>query len=185
MPVFVSLIRGINVGGNKLIKMDALKALHEGLGFEDVKTLLASGNVVFTARDKDRKKLPGAIEAAIEKEIGFRPTVMVRSATELKAIAERNPFAKMAKTNPGHLVWMALAGKPHSDAQARLARAYSGPEEIEIVGEDAYITYPNGIGRSKLTNALLEKHLGVAGTARNWNTLTKLLVVADAIDPRA
>jgi uncharacterized protein (DUF1697 family) len=179
MAAYISLIRGINVGGNKLIKMDALKALHEALGFGDVKALLASGNVVFSAKDRDRKRLPNAIEAAIEKEIGFRPTVIVRSAAELKTIAERNPFAKMAKTDPGHLVWMALAGKPHASAKARLAKAYAGPEEVEIAGEDAYVTYPNGIGRSKLTNVFLEKHLGVAGTARNWNTVKKLLEIVD------
>jgi uncharacterized protein (DUF1697 family) len=74
---------------------------------------------------------------------------------------------------------MTLAGKPEAGAKAALAKVYSGPEEVEIVGQDAYITYPKGIGKSKLTNALLEKHLGVAGTARNWNTVTKLLALAD------
>jgi uncharacterized protein (DUF1697 family) len=175
MPVFVSLLRGINVGGNKLIKMDRLKALYERLGFENAKTLLNSGNVVFATDEKSRKTLAAKIEDAIEQEIGFRPTVVIRNATELQKVVERNPFPKMAKADPGHLVWMALAAKPDAAAKSRLTAAYSGPEEIEIAGEDAYITYPNGIGRSKLTNALLEKHIGVAGTARNWNTVTKLL----------
>ncbi len=179
MPLFVSLIRGINVGGKKLIKMDALKAVHEGLGLTDVRTLLQSGNVVFKARGRGGGSLAGRIEKAIEGEVGFRPTVITRSGTDLKRIAEHNPFPKMARSDPGHLVWMALAGKPDAAAKTRLAKAHSGPEEIAIKGEDAYITYPNGIGRSKLTNALLEKALGVAGTARNWNTLTKLLAIAE------
>jgi uncharacterized protein (DUF1697 family) len=175
MPVYVSLLRGINVGGNKLIKMDRLKALCERLGFESPKTLLNSGNVVFATDERIRKKLTATLEDAIEQEIGFRPTVVIRSAAELQKVVERNPFPKMAKADPGHLVWMAFAAKPDTAAKARLAAVCSGPEEIEIAGEDAYITYPNGIGRSKLTNALLEKHFGVAGTARNWNTATKLL----------
>jgi uncharacterized protein (DUF1697 family) len=182
MTVFVSLLRGINVGGNKLIKMDALKAVHEGLGLTDVRTLLQSGNVVFKARGKGGATLAGRIEKAVEGEVGFRPTVMIRSATDLKRIAEHNPFPEMAISDPGHLVWMALAGKPGAAAKTRLAKACSGPEEIEINGADAYITYPNGIGRSKLTNALLEKHLGVAGTARNWNTVAKLLAIAEDLE---
>jgi uncharacterized protein (DUF1697 family) len=181
MPVYVSLLRGINVGGNKLIKMDRLKALYERLGFENPKTLVNSGNVVFATDEKSRKKLPAAIEDAIEQEIGFRPTLVIRSAAELQKVIERNPFPKMAKADPGHLVWMALAAKPDTDAKSRLAAAYSGPEEIEIAGEDAYVIYPNGIGRSKLTNALLEKQLGVAGTARNWNTVTKLLQLTQSL----
>lgn len=182
MPVYVSLIRGINVGGNKTIKMAMLKALYEELRLDGVKTLLNSGNVVFATKEKSRRKLTATIEDAIEREVGFRPTVVIRSAAELKTIAERNPFPKMAKADPGHLVWMALAGKPDKDAPKRLAEACSGPEETEIAGEDAYITYPNGIGRSKLTNALLEKHLCVAGTARNWNTLTKLVEMVEALE---
>ena len=92
-----------------------------------------------------------------------------------------HPFGDTAARDPSHLLVMALDGKPRAGAKAALAEAYSGPEQIEIVGADVYITYPNGIGRSKLTNALLEKHLGVAGTARNWNTVVKVLELAEAI----
>ncbi len=182
MPAYVAFLRGINVGGNKTIPMAKLKALFEALGFQAVKTLLNSGNVVYAAKEKDRAKLAKAIEAAIEKEFGFRPATMLRDAAALAKIIDKNPFPKMAKNDPSHLVVMLLSAKPDKDAAKRIAAAYQGPEEIRIAGEEAYITYPNGIGKSKLTNTLLEKQLGVSGTARNWNTVTKLLALTEDIE---
>jgi len=179
MPVCVSLLRAVNVGGRS-IKMDALRAIHESLGLSEVQTLLQSGNVVFATKDNDRARLAKAIEDAIETECGFRSAVMLRDAAALRKIVKENPFPAEAETDPGHLVVMFLAAKP--DKGARIAAAYSGPEEIRIEGDNAYLTYPNGIGKSKLTNALLEKHLGVAGTARNWNTVTKLLALAESLE---
>jgi uncharacterized protein (DUF1697 family) len=183
LTTFVALLRGINVGGNKTIRMGALKALFEAHGLSPARTLLNSGNVIFASRERDRAKLGESIEETIEAEFGFRPAVVLRSTAELRRIVADNPFPAMAKADPGHLVAMLLAGKPQKDAAKRIANAYSGPEEVRIAGEDAYITYPKGIGRSKLTNALLEKQLGVAGTARNWNTVTKLLELAETFQP--
>jgi len=184
MPAYVAFLRGINVGGNKKIAMAKLKALFEALGYENVKTHLNSGNVVFANGEKDRAKLTNKIETAIEKEFGFRPTTILRDAAALKRIVAKNPFAKMAKDDPSHLVVMLLGEKPDKDAAKRLAAAHQGVEEIRIAGEEAYVTYPNGIGKSKLTNVALEKHFGVAGTARNWNTLTKLLEMVEASETR-
>ncbi len=181
MPVQVAFLRGINVGGNKTISMAKLKALFETLGFGDVKTHLNSGNVVFAAEDRNRAKLTRTIEEAIEKEFGFRPATVLREAKALRRIVEKNPFSKMAKDDPSHLVVMLLSAKPDKDAGKRLADACRGVEDVRVAGEDAYITYPNGIGTSKLTNVVLEKHLGVAGTGRNWNTVTKLLAMAEAL----
>ena len=184
MAAFATLLRGINVGGNKTVPMAALKALFDDLGFSPAKTLLNSGNVVFSVKEKNRAKLAKILEDAVEKQFGFRPAIVVRSASELGKILERNPFPEMAKDDPGHLLVMTLAGKPHADAKARIAKAYSGPEQIAIVGEDVYLTYPNGIGKSKLTNTLLEKQLGAVGTARNWNTLTKLLALTEELEKK-
>jgi uncharacterized protein (DUF1697 family) len=181
MPAYVAFLRGINVGGNKTVPMARLKALFEALGFTSVKTHLNSGNVVFASGEKDRAKLTENIEAAVEKEFGFRPTTMLRDAAALKKVVAKNPFPAMAEDGPSHLVVMLLAAKPDKDAAKRLAAAYQGIEEIKIAGEEAYVTYPNGIGKSKLTNVLLEKQFGVAGTARNWNTVTKLLAMAEAV----
>ncbi len=147
-----------------------------------MKTLLNSGNVIFATKEKERGKLTKTIEDAVEKEFGFRPAIVIRSVSELKTILHKNPFPDMAKSDPSHLLVMTLAKKPKAGAKARVAEAYAGPEKIEIKGENVYLTYPNGIGRSKLTNAPLEKQLGVVGTARNWNTLIKLFKIATAID---
>ena len=162
--------------------MTALKSAYEALGLDPVRTLLNSGNVVFGASEMSATKLTKLLERGIENETGLRTIVVVRSTKELQRIFEKNPFPKMAKEDPSHLLVMTLAGKPKAGAKAALAKAYSGPEEIRIAGEDVYLTYPKGIGKSKLTNTLLEKHLGVAGTARNWNTLTKLLKMAEGME---
>jgi len=180
MTSYVALLRGINVGGNKSIPMARLKSLFESLGFAPARTHLNSGNVIFAAEGK-AGTLARLIGDAIKAEFGFRPAVVLRSAAELKRVVAKNPFGDTAARDRSHLLVMALDGKPMAGAKAALAEAYSGPEQIEIVGADVYITYPNGIGRSKLTNALLEKHLGVAGTARNWNTVVKVLELAEAI----
>lgn len=182
MTSYVAFLRGVNVGGNKTIPMAALKSLFESLGLARAKTHLNSGNVIFASKEKDRAKLSRRIGEAINAEFGFRPTIVLRNIAELKRVIAKNPFAEMAARDPRHLLLMALEGKPKAGAKAALAEAYSGAEEIAIAGADVYITYPNGIGRSKLSNALLEKHLGVAGTARNWNTLLKVLEIAEKIE---
>jgi uncharacterized protein (DUF1697 family) len=182
MPIYISFLRGINVGGAKTIRMAELKSAYEALGLDPAKTLLNSGNVAFAGGEKSPAKLARRLELAIEKEFGLRTTIVVRSARELAKILKGNPFPKMAGQDPSHLLVMTLAGKPRAGAKAALAKAYSGPEEIAIKGVDVYLTYPKGIGTSKLTNALLEKHLGVAGTARNWNTLSRLLKMAEDME---
>jgi uncharacterized protein (DUF1697 family) len=181
MVTYAAFLRGINVGGNKTIQMRALKALMEAHGLVGVRTHLNSGNVVFASDEADRGALGASLEAAIEQEFGFRPAVMLRSAAELSQAIAKNPFPQMAKDDPSHLLVMFLAGKVRKSGAERLAAAYSGPEEIRMAGETAYITYAKGIGTSKLTNALLERHLGVAGTGRNWNTVVKLAEILDSI----
>lgn len=180
MTAVVSLLRGINVGGRAKLSMATLKRVYEGLGFDGVTTLLNSGNVVFRADAAVGGPLASRIEKAIEAEAGFRPAVILRTAAELRGIIEGNSFPAMAESDPSHLLVMALVAPPAADAAERIAEAYQGPEEIRIAGADVYLTYPDGIGRSKLTNALLEKHLG-AGTARNWNTLTRLSAIAERL----
>lgn len=183
MAAFVAFLRGINVGAGKTIRMAALKAAFEAEGLGPARTLLNSGNVIFPAGKRSRAKLQGSIESLIREAFGFSPAIMLRSDAELERIVDANPFPEMARDDPGHLVAMLLGGKPHADAAKRIAAVHSGPEQIEIAGENAYITYPQGIGKSKLTNALLEKHLGVSGTARNWNTIRKLLDAAASMSP--
>jgi uncharacterized protein (DUF1697 family) len=101
----------------------------------------------------------------------------VRTAEEWKRIVANNPFAREAKEDPGHLLVMCLRDAPPPDAVEDLRSAIKGRERVEVRGRDAYFVYPDGVGRSKLTNALIEKKLATRGTARNWNTVTKLLAL--------
>lgn len=170
---FVSLFRGINVGG-RVVKMDALKALHEALGLKDVLTYIQSGNVVFTCDDRDAAQLQQQIEDAFAQQFGCRSAVMVRSAADLQEIMEKSPFQDQTDKAPNWIVVMFLAAQPEDETLEALQATYHGPEEIVLVGKELYLYYPDGIGRSKLTNSLIEKKLKTAGTARNWNTVLQL-----------
>jgi uncharacterized protein (DUF1697 family) len=174
MTACVSLFRGINVGGHHHIRMDELKGLHEALGLKDVLPYIQSGNVVFTSDDADVARLRGQIEDGFEQKFGFHVEVFVRTSAELKAIIEQNPFQSQQSKESKWVVVMFLAARPDDTAQEDLLKSYVGPEEFFITGKELYIYYTNGIGRSKLSNSLIEKKLKTVGTARNWNTILQL-----------
>ncbi len=170
----VALLRAVNVGGRTSLAMAELRAVAEGLGFTRVKTLLQSGNLVFDATGTKAAALEGALEAALKTHHGMETDVMIRSAKELDAIVEANPFPDEAKSDPGHLVVMFLKAGVSAKHVSALQETVKGREVIRHGTCVLYITYPDGIGRSKLTNTVIEKKLGVRGTARNWNTVGKL-----------
>ena len=174
MTRFVSLFRGINVGGNKSVRMDALKELHESLGLQRVETYIQSGNVIFSSDDAIPSQLSRQIEEAFEHKFGFLSKVMVRSADEFNMTIENNPFKDQPMKETKWVVVMFLAREPISTALEDIQKTYSGPEELHLTGQEVYIYYPQGIGRSKLTNTFLEKKLKTMGTARNWNTVLRL-----------
>ncbi len=173
MAAFVSLFRAVNIGGRQ-VKMDALKALHEALGLRNVITYIQSGNVVFHCDEADSARVRGEIEAAFKMTFGFHSDVFVRSLAELDAVIAGNPFQEQIAKAPNWVLVMFLAAHPDAALQEALHQAYAGPEKIVIVGQEAYLSYPEGVGRSKLTNVFLEKKLKTVGTARNWNTVLKL-----------
>jgi uncharacterized protein (DUF1697 family) len=175
--VHVALLRAINVGGRSSLAMADLRAVAEGLDFTNVKTLLQSGNLVFESKGKKAAALESALEAALKKR-GMETDFMIRRADELAAVIAANPFPKEAKSDPGHLVVMFLKDAPGAKAIVALQAAVKGREVIRHQGRELYIVYPDGIGRSKLTNAFIESRLGTRGTGRNWNTVTKLAALA-------
>jgi uncharacterized protein (DUF1697 family) len=181
MTIYISLLRGINVGGHKQISMVALKALYQTIGTGHVKCLMQSGNVVFESTEKQRTQLALRIENSIEKGFGFQAQVFLRTAAELKEAVERNPFAGRSGINPSWLLVMFLSVEPDEDAKEKLLAINAGVELIQISGREVYLYYPNGIARSKLSNALIERTLGTSGTARNWNTLKRLVDYAESI----
>ena len=169
MSIRIALLRGINVGGNKMVAMSDLRDLAGRLGLRNARTLLQSGNLVFHS-----DKSPAQIEKMLEKELDC--VVFVRTADEWASIVAGNPFPDEAKRDPGYLQMMLL--KDAKDA-ATLQPAIVGREVARGNGRAIYIVYPDGMGRSKLTNALIEKKLGTRVTARNWNTVLKLAALAE------
>lgn len=174
---FICLLRGVNVGGKQMLRMDLLRSICTSLGYRDAQTILQSGNVVFRAANADARK----IEAALKAQAGLEVSVFLRTPEELRNVIAANPFPEVAQRNPSHLIVMFLEGRPSTDAQNALRAAYAGPEPMHFAGRELYVHYGEGMGRSKLTNALIEKKLGMRGTARNWNTVAKLLDAAERL----
>jgi len=179
MPIQIALLRGINVGGKAMVAMAELRELFAELGFADARTLLQSGNVVFEASSAPSSAaLEHKLEAAAAKRFGRPIDFFVRGAKEWGGVIANNPFPAEAKRDPAHLVLMALKDAPSAAAVKALKAAIKGRETVHAAGRQAYIAYPDGIGTSKLTNALIEKTLVTRGTGRNWNTVLKLAEMA-------
>ncbi len=170
---YVALLRAVNVGDRK-VTMKELREMAEGLGYENVRTLIASGNLVFDTKKTSNAKLEATLEAAIEKTFGLFSEVMVRDPAEWAAIIKANPLPKKAKEDPAHLVCLVCKDKPDTKAidtwLKTFREKYDKGEELKLVGREIYIGYGPSIGESKL---ILPKKL-CTGTARNWNTVLKL-----------
>jgi len=174
MPLHLALLRAINVGGHNKIAMADLRDLAESLGLRQSKTLLQSGNLVFEGGQRAPSALEALLESETHKRLGVAVDYLVRSAAEWRAIIAANPFRREARSDPSHLVVMCMKDAPRAAALKALQAAIKGPEVVRADGRQVYITYPAGIGTSKLTSAVIEKQLGTRGTARNWNTVLKL-----------
>ena len=179
MSRVVALLRAVNLPSHQKVSSAQLAALATDLGFDDVQTLLNSGNLVFGAGGAQK---PDAIEKRLEAEsarrLGLETEYFVRTAQDLEELVTANPFPKAAKDDPSHLVALFLKKPPNEAGLKSLRAAIVGRERVEAIGGHAYAHYPDGIGASKLTNKLLEKHLGTVCTGRNWNTVRKLLALA-------
>jgi uncharacterized protein (DUF1697 family) len=175
----VALLRAVNLGSHNKIGMSDLRDLLVGLGFENVQTLLQSGNVVFEAQGKTTA-LEQTLERAAAKQLGLETDFFVRTAKEWQAVIDANPFPNEATADPGHLLAVILKEPVEAANVTALQKAIVGREVVRAKGRCAYIVYPDGIGHSKLTTALIEKKLGTRGTARNWNTVLKLGILAES-----
>lgn len=174
MTVYIGLLRAVNVGGSGKITMIALAALLSRMGLGDVHTVLRSGNVVFRSDVAEVTPLEVAIERALSEQLGLRTDVFVRTLPEWRSILRQNPFPLEAKTDPAHLVVTLLKRAPEPSEWRVLERSIPGRERIQGAGRHAYIVYPDGIGTSKLTAAVIERQLSTRSTSRNWNTVQKL-----------
>ncbi len=172
MPVWMALLRGINVGGKHILPMKQLTEHLESLRLTNVKTYIQSGNVVFRSKRRSAAALETEIGDAIAAEHGFRPSVLVWSAQELQTAVQRNPFPEAEKQVKSLHVFF-LAAQPLAADLGSLTKVKSSSERFKIVDRAFYLHAPDGIGRSKLA-ANAERYLGVPATARNWRTVTKL-----------
>jgi uncharacterized protein (DUF1697 family) len=175
----VALLRGINVGGRRSLPMKLLAEIFVEAGCSDVRTYIQSGNVVFRAPAALAAKLPSVVPKAIAKAVGFDVPVVVRSAAELRALVNKNPFLR-AGCDPSFCHLMFLANAPESARAKKLDANRSSPDELAVVGRDVFLKLPNGVARSKLTNAYFDASLATVSTLRNWRTVLTLLEMAEA-----
>ena len=178
MATYIALFRGINVGGKNTLSMKALARILEEHGYAGVKTYIQSGNVVFQCPHTKAKEFSRIIGEAITNSRGFQPEILLLRASELKTSVDANPFPE-AEAEPKSLHLFFLADTPkHPDLEA-LHRLRVNSESFKLVGKVFYLHAPDGVGRSKLAMQS-EKLIGVPATARNWNTVTKLLEMAQS-----
>ena len=174
----IALLRAINVGGTKKIAMAELRDFMAALGFQDVRSLLQTGNLVFRSEARTNADLERVLETEAKKRLDLDTDFFVRDRKEWDAVIARNPFPDEAESDPSHLVVMLLKGAPAAAAVKALQAAIQGPELVRADGKRLYVVYPAGIGRSRLTNKLIEDKLGTRATGRNWNTVLKIAALA-------
>ena len=187
MPTYVALIRGINVGGRNKVAMADLRSVVASIGHTDVSTYIQSGNVIFTASDKDTTALATALEKAIANELDVRPRVVVLSRDELAKVVDANPYPDEPNPRLVHAIF--LTDAPSAEQKKAVAAAEQKVREkgntdtATFVGRTLFLHTPGGFGTSELAAILSRSSGGKAsapvGTARNWATITKLLTLCD------
>jgi uncharacterized protein (DUF1697 family) len=175
MTTYVALLRGINVGRNQRIAMADLRRLLTGLGHGDVRTLLQSGNAVFTSSRRSGARLAAELEAAIAKEFGLGVRCLVLSAAELRAVAEENP---LEIPDGSRFLVSFLFGAVPAGAR-KIDAGQFAPEQVAVGSRAIYLWCVNGILESTILGEYSEKALGLTATNRNWNTVAKLLALAE------
>jgi uncharacterized protein (DUF1697 family) len=172
---WVALLRGINVGGKNKVPMAELRRLFEETGCGSVSSYIQSGNVLFTYESPDRAALARQLERAVEESFGVANPIVLRTFAELGRIVRGHPFgADSSQTYVAFLV------REPEDAHV-LESLDVAPDRFEVVGDDVYLYYPNGVTGARLGGAVLERRLGVAATLRNWRTVTRLAELADSL----
>jgi len=178
VATFVALLRGVNMAGHKTVAMADLRDLLVRLGFADVQSALQSGNLVFRCRARASEELERLLEMELVKQLGVETDFFVRSAAEWQSVIDGNPFRAEAVRDPAHLVVMLLKHPPEAKKVRALRAAVTGPEVIRAGTRHLYIVYSAGIGISKLTGSVIDRHLQTRCTGRNWNTVLRLGALA-------
>lgn len=185
MKTYIALLRGINVGGNKIIPMADLKRVFEKLGFDDVKTYIQSGNVVFGSPKKEPSRLEQVITEGINKHFGIDVKNIVLSKEELEKIIERNPFRQRKTDGDGRIYFTMMMDSPSRERlpalegiKKEIAMASGTEDDFRVVGRTIYVLCRNGWSKSPFNSSTTEKILKVDTTSRNLETIEKLIAIA-------
>lgn len=175
MPhTFISLLRGINVSGQKKVLMADLHALYQSLGFSQVTTYLQSGNVIFACDSLDQTQITQTIESGISQRFGFTVSVIIRNTNEIDRVVKNNPFLTRLKIDLSRLYVTFLAEFPMEKAVPNLAIPSGNQDEFQLAGKEIYLYCPGGYGVTRLSNNYFEKALKITATTRNWKTVMAL-----------
>ena len=178
MPTYIAMLRGINVTGSKIIKMEPLRASFAALGFKNVQSYVQSGNLIFEAPNASIAVLSAKIERKIMSDFGHAVPVFLRTPKEMAEIIKRNPFPKDPAVDQSRLYVTFLADVASKNAAELLKPLAAGAEQIHVVGRETFLHCPNGYGKTKISNNAIEKKLSIAATTRNWKTTQTLLAMA-------
>jgi len=177
MNTYISMLRGINVSGQKKIRMTELKAMYESLHFKDVETYVQSGNVLFSSTEKNKRKLAEQIEVKIEDFLGYSVKVFIRTVDDFKRVIANNPFAEI-NPDPATMHVTFLFEAPSASQLQKLVIPKAESEQYRISGDVVYLYCPDGYGRSKLSNNVIERKLKMSATTRNFRTVNALYDMA-------
>ncbi|KGE19508.1 DUF1697 domain-containing protein [Paenibacillus wynnii] len=183
MTSYIALLRGINVGGNKIIKMQDLKLLFQSLELDHVRTYIQSGNVIFESNNHEIELLGGLIELRIKEVYGFQVSVILRTLEELAQVIENNPFDLPEQEDYKRLYVSFLTSEPSTEALEKLQPYMDGPDKLRFVGKEMYAFYEVSVSQSALFKVPMDKMLGMPATSRNWNTVNKLVALGRVEKP--
>ncbi len=174
MKTYVALLRGVNVGGRAKVSMSELRRLFDDLGYAEAKTYIQSGNVIFKASLSNPAGAATEIAGRIEQDLGVACGVLLRSDADLVAVLGANPYLLTDSVDMKTLFVAFLDRRPTREQSSKLVVPPGETAEFTLSGREIYLHYPDGYGRTKLSNTYIEKRLGVVATTRNWNTVNKL-----------
>jgi uncharacterized protein (DUF1697 family) len=179
MKTYISILRGINVSGKNIIKMNSLLEMYEGKGFKHVTTYIQSGNVIFQSEETNIAELEESISEEIAKRFKFNVPVLIREASDLKHVLAQNPF--LEKGDIDHLYITLLSRSPESHFLQSIQNITYLPDGFVIKDRAVFLKCPNGYGRTKLNNNFFENKLKVSATTRNLKTLTELVKISELL----
>jgi uncharacterized protein (DUF1697 family) len=182
MAIYIAMLRGVNVGPHKRIKMERLRESFEELGFDQVRTYIQSGNVVFRAAKTSPTRLSQKIEERLLKDFGFSVSVILRTREEMGKVIRGNPLLKQKGIDPAKLHVAFLSDAPKQGCLGKLETLTLAPDRACCLGNELYLYFPNGVSGSSLWKHPLDRVLMVTTTMRNWNTVNQVHAMAQELD---